>query len=788
MMERKKQELPKWQRIRYMPATPLYKGQERVTESAAHIALSRRAAADGMVLLKNEGGLLPFAEGAKIAVFGKAQIDYVKGGGGSGDVTVSYVRNIVDGFCEKEAEGRILCFQPLTAYYHADVARQRAEGKEPGRTVEPELPDDLLRDARAYTDTAVITICRFSGEGWDRTGEAYDGDFFLSREEEAMAQKVLSAFPRVAVVLNAGGMMDTRWIHDDPRVTAALLAGQGGMEGGSAVADILCGDVCPSGHLTDTYAVDFASYPSSAGFAESDSYVAYEDDIFVGYRYFETIPGAAEKVLYPFGFGLSYTRFERLPGKLAVTEEGFELPVLVTNVGEAAGREVAQLYASLPQGKLGQPARVLVAFAKTGLLQPGTSEQLLLKVPYRTLASYDDVGKVRRSAWLLEKGTYRFYLGGDVRAARELADTWELAEDRVLEQVEERCAPHDLARRLCPDGTYEAMPERAPFVPYQDKDYPWEGQRPTEWCEEDPTCCWFPSDKMQLDDVFRGELSLDDFMKGLTTEQLVHLLGGRPDRGAANTFGMGDLPVYGVPNAMTADGPAGLRIKPECGVETTAFPTASLIASTWDEALAEEIGHAGAEEVLENGIGIWLTPAINIHRSPLCGRNFEYYSEDPLLAGKLAAGMIRGIQSMKVACSLKHFCCNNKETERKESDSRVSERALRQIYLKAFEICVKEADPWTIMSSYNRVNGVRSSQNRELLTDILRGEWGYRGMVTTDWCTHGEHWLETAAGNDVKMPRGDDAGLLAKLRSGELDPECVRTSARRVLEMLLKLA
>ena len=297
----------KWQRITYMPGTPLGRDGRRVTGSREHIALSRRAAREGMVLLKNEGGVLPFAAGTKLAVFGKAQADYVKGGGGSGDTTVAYVRSILDGLEEKQAEGRLELFAPLSAYYRENAARQRAQGCAPGQTAEPPVPAELLAQARRFCDTALITICRFSGEGWDRTGAPFDGDFFLSREELAMVDAVRGEFPRVAVVLNTGGMMDSSWFREDARIGAALLAWQAGMEGGSATADILCGDECPSGHLSDTFAVDFDAYPSSAKFNESEDYVEYTDDIYVGYRYFETIPGAAEKVCYPFGFGLSYT-------------------------------------------------------------------------------------------------------------------------------------------------------------------------------------------------------------------------------------------------------------------------------------------------------------------------------------------------------------------------------------------------------------------------------------------------------------------------------------------------
>ena len=402
----------KWQRITYMPGTPLGRDGRRVTGSREHIALSRRAAREGMVLLKNEGGVLPFAAGTKLAVFGKAQADYVKGGGGSGDTTVAYVRSILDGLEEKQAEGRLELFAPLSAYYRENAARQRAQGCAPGQTAEPPVPAELLAQARRFCDTALITICRFSGEGWDRTGAPFDGDFFLSREELAMVDAVRGEFPCVAVVLNTGGMMDSSWFREDARIGAALLAWQAGMEGGSATADILCGDECPSGHLSDTFAVDFDAYPSSAKFNESEDYVEYTDDIYVGYRYFETIPGAAEKVCYPFGFGLSYTSFALTEAVYEAQEYEFSASALIQNTGSVAGRYVAQVYCQPPQGRLGKPRRVLVGFAKTDTLAPGAAQRVRIHFSARDFASYDDLGKICASAWLLEKGEYRFFIGG----------------------------------------------------------------------------------------------------------------------------------------------------------------------------------------------------------------------------------------------------------------------------------------------------------------------------------------------------------------------------------------
>lgn len=267
---------------------------------------------------------------------------------------------------------------------------------------------------------------------------------------------------------------------------------------------------------------------------------------------------------------------------------------------------------------------------------------------------------------------------------------------------------------------------------------------------------------------------------------MAELLGGQPNTGVANTFGFGNLPEYGVPNLMTADGPAGLRIAPECGIYTTAWPCATMMAATWNPKLAEKVGRAAAREVRENNISIWLAPAMNIHRSPLCGRNFEYYSEDPLLTGTIASAMVDGIQSQGIGATVKHFACNNKETNRKNSDSRVSERALREIYLKGFEICVKNAQPWVLMTAYNLINGHRASENKELLEGILRGEWGFQGVVTTDWWTKGEHYKEIKAGNDIKMGTGYPERVLEALEKGLLTREELTSCARRVLEMILK--
>ena len=803
--------MEKWTRFFYQPCLPLGKEGRRVTGSQEHIELSRRAASEGMVLLKNQGDLLPFHTGQKLAVFGKACVDYVKGGGGSGDVTVAYTRNLMEGLKIKEQEGKVEVFWPAARYYEKEIRDQYAQGYCPGMTVEPEVPEELLTQAKAFTDTAIITICRYSGEGWDRKSIAdkafaggdqslaqlsakifENGDFCLTEAEKKMVEKVKTAFPHVAVVLNVGGMLDTSWFKEDEKISAVLLAWQGGIEGGLAAADILCGDVNPSGKLTDTFAGTLEDYPSSESFHESLDYVNYEEDVYVGYRYFESFPQAKEKVIYPFGYGLSYTTFEISVKDLKVEKDKVSVKAEVTNLGKRAGKEVVQVYYSAPQGKLGKPALELGAFEKSRLLAPGESQTMLLEFPVSSMGSFDDMGKISRSAYVLEAGNYSFYVGNSAENLEKWGEPWNLGEDRIICQLTSKAAPYHLPKRLTGDGSYEMLPERKlepePLgLPEQDMDL-LEGMEPADrGYGQRIRREMKASEKHLLREVAEGKLSLEEFMEQLSDRDLAELLGGQPNTGVANTYGMGNLREYGVPNVMTADGPAGLRIKPQCHVYTTAWPCATMLACTWNTRLVEEIGAAGASEVKENNIGIWLTPAMNIHRSPLCGRNFEYYSEDPLVAGKMGAAMVRGIQSQHVAASVKHFACNNKESNRKDSDSRVSERALREIYLKGFEIVVKESDPWTIMSSYNLINGHRASENKDLLTGILRDEWGFKGIVTTDWWTRGEHYKEAKAGNDIKMGCGYPDRLLMALEKGLITREEIKICAKRILEMILKL-
>ena len=774
--------MAKWQRFRYYPALPLGEDGRMITGCQDHIELSRKAAAEGMVLLKNEKSLLPLKKGQQVALFGKASVDYVKGGGGSGDVTVKYVRNLCSAMEMKQHEGKTQVFMPLNDFYRENVAAQRKDGKKPGYTVEPEVPAQLLKQAAANCDIAVISICRFSGENWDRKGQPNDGDFYLSLEEQKLVADVCACFDNIAVVLNVGGMVDTSWFINEPKIKSVLLAWQGGMEGALAQADILCGDVNPSGKLTDTFAAAFADYPSSENFNESEDYVEYTDDIFVGYRYFETIPGAAQKVNYPFGFGLSYTEFSVEPLNCQLTNGSIVLDVQVKNTGSCAGKEVVQVYSSAPECRLTMPKYELRAFQKTQLLQPGELQQLKLTVPVEELAVYDEA----TAAYVVPAGDYNIYVGNCVRNLSTVYCYHNLREQTVR-QLQNRCVPKKLSKRMLADGSYEQLPTGEYKPVYINESWPEKNRWSAQHILPDANGVKLPKEKMHFNKVGRGEATVATFIAEQSDDELITLLGGAPNQGCADTRGIGGLYCSGVPAVMTADGPAGLRINEDRGVKTTAWPVATLLACTWDPELMYQIGRAAALEVKENNFGMWLTPAINIHRSPLCGRNFEYYSEDPLVSGKLAAAMVRGIQSQNISACVKHFCCNNKETNRKKSDSRVSERALREIYLKGFEIVVKEGGVWAVMTAYNLLNGTYTSENTELIQGILREEWNFDGLVMTDWDNLAEQYLEIKAGNDLRMPNGNPKRLQAVLQEGLITRKDLEICAARVLEFLLRL-
>ena len=655
--------------------------------------LIRKAGAEGCVLLKNDG-VLPLVKGDKVAVFGRCQLDWFYVGYGSGgDVNAPYYVNLIDGL---RNAGVPLCEDLLSVYssWTKDEEHEADHGwwgHWPMSHPEMPLDEGLTEAAAKEAKTAIVVIGRAAGE--DRENTLTKGSYYLTDEERSMLDSVTSAFSKVVVLLNAGSIMDMSWTESyQDKISALMIAWLGGMESGNSVSDVLTGKVTPSGRLSDTIARNYEDYPSSANFGGKE-YNDYAEGIYVGYRFFDM---HEDKVLYPFGFGLSYTQFDIEPAELKHNDGKLELEVSVTNTGKVPGKETVMLWCYAAKGRLDKPLRVLAAFSKTRTLSPGESQRLRLSCDDKCLASYDE----EKSRFVLEAGEYRFAVN-DKDAGSFISEN-----EICVEQCEPLCKTSDELRRRITDRLPEAIPAAGI--------------------------------KGTLSDVKEGKLSLEDFISQLGNEELEalsrgHGMMGSPYGVAGNAGAFGgitdSLREKGVPPIITSDGPAGLRLKRYCSL----IPCGTALACTWDTELVEELSVKTGEEMIHYGVDVHLAPGMNIHRNPLCGRNFEYFSEDPLLSGKVAAAMIRGVQSVGKASCPKHFACNNQETKRNTNDSRVSERALREIYLRNFEIAVKEAKPLVIMTSYNKVNGVWSHYNYDLVTTVLRKEWGYEGCVITDW-------------------------------------------------------
>ena len=709
---------------------------------------SRIAAAEGGVLLKNEHEMLPIRNDEIVSVFGRCQIDYYRSGTGSGGaVNVEYVVNILEGL---RANKGITVNETLAKRYEQWIGEHPFDNGGGGWAAEPwcqaEMPltDEMVAEARSMSAKAVIVIGRTAGEDQDNADTA--GSYRLTAQELDNLRTVTRHFERVAVVMNVSNVIDMSWVEDEVhqgRIQAVLYVWQGGMIGGHAVADLLSGDVVPGGKLTDTIAFHIEDYPSTVNFGDEVKNL-YQEDIYVGYRYFETF--CPEKVQFPFGYGLSYTTFAWKVQEMRRTGAGIdtclELEVAVTNTGRKyAGKEVIQLYYEAPQGKLGKPARALGAFAKTGLLQPGQTELLVLRLPVKRMASYDDGGLTgHKACYVLEAGDYQLHVGNSVRQTERVCLSGEAAfsldELLLVEQLTEAAAPTEAFTRMKPgsrkaDGTYELAYEQVPQRTVA------LGQRIESQLPE--TTPVTGDLGIRLKDVQAGKATLESFVAQLTAEELAVLVRGegmsspKVTPGTAAAFGgVGDsLSDYGIPIGCAADGPSGIRM--DSGHKATQLPIGTLLASSWDIPLVESLYVMEGQELLRNEIDTLLGPGINIHRHPLNGRNFEYFSEDPLLTGSFAAAVTRGIRKGGSHATVKHFAGNNQEHARSKVDTVVSERALRELYLKGFELAVREGGARSIMTSYNPVNGHWAASNYDLNTTILRNEWGYKGIVMTDW-------------------------------------------------------
>lgn len=734
-------------------------GEVTITEGMPE--LLREAAADGAVLLKNTG-VLPYTSENTVSVFSRLQTDwFFTGYGSGGDVKKPYGVTPIEGL---RKSGVVKVNEELADIYAKWIEANPIDhgfwGHWPRFYPDMALTDEIVKNAAEKSDCAVYAIGRSSGE--DRENALKKGSFLLTDDERNSLNLITKYFDNVTVLLNIGSMIDMSWVEEyGDKIGAVLLVWQGGMESGNAIADLLCGKVSPSGKLADTVARKYEDYPSSQYFGNKE-YNEYQEDIYVGYRYFETFNKDA--VIYPFGFGLSYTTFDVKFDEAEKNENGVTVKCTVTNTGAVAGREVAQLYVSKPCGALGNPARELVGFEKTKTLAPNESETLSIFVPNSFFTSYDDCGKTPFPfSYVMEKGEFALYLGTDVRSAEKVWSYYQ-EETVLVEQLKQTAAPLESFPRLV-NKNGEQVKENCKSREYDLKKI---------ILDNIPADIPMTEDKgYKLQDVKDGKVSMEDFVAQLNLDELEAISRGDyvmdsslGSLGNAGAFGgvLQSLRDKGVPAVVTTDGPSGIRLLSYCSL----IPIGSLFACTFDKELVQAVYALISKEMAEKGSDVLLAPGMNIHRSFLCGRNFEYFSEDPVVSGYMASATVKGIQANGGSACPKHFACNNQEYNRLHNDARVSERALREIYLRGFEICVKESNPKCIMTSYNRINSVWGHYNYELCERILRNEWGFEGMVMTDWwmrykkspefpqiCDNGYRVRATV---DVLMPGGKRVG------------------------------
>ena len=722
--------------------------------------VSRKLASQGMVLLKNSDKVLPFKNNDRVGLIGKECLDLIKGGGGSAAVQTEYTKSLQQGLIEKANENKFYLYEKSISI--ADV------------TDTDKYTVSLLNDLAENFETAVVVFKRNGSEGTDRKlGElsfldmddnAYSGEddtkvidsyekevgyFYPSKSELTLFNNIeKSSIKNVVLILNISSTVDISFVEKYPKIKAVLLAYLPGMESGTAIADVLCGDVNPSGKLVDTIAYSYEDYPTANYFNHNPDITEYKEGIYVGYRYFETF--AKEKVMYPFGFGLSYTDFEYSNCFYTKKDDIVTLSVDVKNVGSVSGREVVEAYVSAPKGKLQKPAIELKGFYKTKELAPNETERVEICFTLEDMTSFDDVGVTGfKAAWVLENGEYGLFVGKSVRELYSCG-TINIEETLNLKQLQIRF-----------DGSEYVYSKKADTL--------------KEYAEHNSS----------FYDVAEGKISLEDFINGLTVKELVHLSGGQPPAFPLGTAGVGNLKKYDIPNPQTADGPAGIRRSVNC----TCFPCGTLIACSWDSDLQYRMGKALGYEGYNTGVDILLAPSMNIHRNPLGGRNFEYLSEDPLVTGKTASAIVKGVQSEGLCATIKHFAANNCEYYRRTNNSVVGERALREVYLKGFEIAIRESNPDFVMSSYNLLNGLHTSANAQLLRGVLRDEWGYEGAVMTDWRNGVPLLDEIISGNNIKMPFGFPDELQKVMNAyddGKISIDILRENAFYVLKAVMK--
>lgn len=769
-------------------------GEKFIFEPMPPVAL--KSAEESIVLLKNDNNTLPLKKEQVVSVFGRCQIDYFYVGYGSGgDVNAPYSINLIEGLKNKNVHINNDLLKIYDNWCKDNPVNHGFWGHWPMNYPEMTVDSALVSKAGKDSDIALVVIGRAAGE--DRENKLEKGSYYLTDEEINMLNLVTANFDKVAVIMNCGNIIDMSWLKKyGDKISSVIYAWQCGMESGNALANILTGAVTPSGKLTDTIAQNYADYPSADNFG-SKKFNNYEEDIYVGYRYFETF--CPDKVLYPFGFGLSYTEFEIEPLEFTQIDNKFNVSVKVKNIGQCDGKEVVQIYVNAPKGKLGKAEKSLVTFAKTGTLAPDEEEILNFSFSLYDIASFDDVGVTgNKFSYVLESGDYVFYAGNSVRT--DLVCGKAKLDFTVIQTLDEVCGVKNSFSRIksTDDGMIKEQVEVS--TPYLKK----------RIINNLPSPIGYKGGNANLSNVADGKITLDAFISTLTNDELETLAYGQGKMdsqygvtGNAGAFGgtNKNLIDKGIKPIITTDGPAGIRIKKY----TSLIPCGTALASTWNTDLVNELAAVMGQEMKYHSTDVLLAPGMNIHRDVLCGRNFEYFSEDPLVSGKMAVAFVNGIQSAGVSACPKHFACNNQEVSRTKCDSRLSQRALREIYLKGFEICVKDSSPLNIMTSYNKINGVWSHYNYDLVTTVLRKEWKYKGNVMTDW------WMQKSASPefpsidnnayriraqvDVLMPgamsrtgtyKPDKKLLKAVDTTGITRAELERT-AKNVLNLVLKL-
>lgn len=769
---------------------------EKTLDWEQYLKTAAQVVSEGIVMLKNDNDALPLNPDDEIALFGRIQLHYYKSGTGSGGmVNVSKITGIPDGLLEN---GVSVNEELLDVYRKWDSENPfdlgDGWGKEPWSQTEMPLDEALVAHVSESSHTAIVIIGRTAGEEQDNS--LHEGSYLLTAAEKDMLAKVRRHFPKMIVLLNVGNIIDmNELLSFDP--DSVLYVWQGGMTGGTGTADVLTGKISPCGKLTDTIAANVNDYPSTPYFGDPYRNF-YSEDIYVGYRYFETF--ARDKVLYPFGFGLSYTTFDIAITGAKQLSDKWDFTVKVTNTGNYSGKEVVQIYCKAPQGRLGKPSRVLCGYEKTDTLAPGKSQVMTISVSNAQIASYDDSGVTGHAhCFVLEEGTYRFYAGSDVRSAKEFYHCPQNSTE-VISRHEQALAPVESFDRIHPEISEDRYVIRMENVPLSHVDEA--KRRQDNLPKEIP----FTGDKgIRLADVKNGTHTMDEFIAQLTDYDLSCMIRGegmnspKVTAGTAAAFGgvSDELTALGIPCGCCDDGPSGMRL--DCGTKAFSLPNGTMIACTFNRTLIRELFSLTGLEMIANKVDCLLGPGMNIHRHPLNGRNFEYFSEDPFLTGTIASAQLKGLHSAGVTGTIKHFCGNNQETDRHDTNAVISERALREIYLKGFEIAVKEGNADSIMTTYGPVNGVWTAANYDLTTQILRNDWGFTGFAMTDWWAKinrrgqavdkSDLAAMAMAQNDVYMVCScgaqNDDNILASLKDGSLQRSELQRCAANICRFLM---